>query len=319
MKIQGSGKPLKGSKSPGIGYLYVGLIMFLTIAIATSLSGGFVPVDPNSPGGPPTLEPYFNREDYPVQHIVDPTQGYTQSQQKLQLETFNVDNCGKNLVLLFVIDTSGSMAWQNKINHEKAALRYFTSNMGGRSVIGIDTFGGGKGDVHTRIPLNYYKANKTQVTQVINELTPNGGTPTKDAIELAYNQLQKAINSNQFPDLKYSMILMTDGVPEIMPPRTCEAQTAPDPGSTLPRCFAQEEDPVIPHNLGTDIQKLGVDLYAINVYSPSWASDQYMFPFLTTMLQKLVSPPINTHLYTSINGSNLQDVLRQINQNICKN
>lgn len=58
-RIRITGRPLRGARSPGVGYLFVLLAMFFIIAAGTLLSGGMIPVDPNGPGGPPTLEPYF--------------------------------------------------------------------------------------------------------------------------------------------------------------------------------------------------------------------------------------------------------------------
>jgi hypothetical protein len=303
---------------PSTSSLSIVFIMGLVIIGAFVASGSLVPVDPNGPGGPPTLAPYYNPADYPVQNIITPTGGFPTGKQNLQLETFGVDNCGTNSVMLFVIDTSGSMSYDDKIGHEKQALTYFTSNMGGLSAIGIDTFGGNPGDVTTQIPLSYYKDVKTQVPQVINGLTANGGTPTRDAMELAYNQLNQSISEEQYPNYQYNLILITDGVPEQLPPRTCEEQTYDPRDAPLPRCFAEQEDPTIPTDISAEIRTLGVDVYAINVYSPSWPSDAYMFPYLSVMLEKVASEPSSTHYFVSVDGNNLSDVLQSINQSICE-
>lgn len=315
-KVTGSRPP--PSKRPSTSSLSIVFIMGLVVVGAFVASGSLTPVDPNGPGGPPTLAPYYNPADYPAQHIVTPTGGFAAGKQNLQLQTFGVDNCGQNSVMLFLIDTSGSMSYDDKIGHEKAALSYFTSNMGGLSAIGIDTFGGGPGDVVTKLPLSYYKDVKTQVSQVINGLTANGGTPTRDAMALAYNQLDSATNEEEYPNYQYNLILITDGVPEQLPPRTCEVQT-PDPlDAPLERCFAVEQDPTIPTDISAEIRSLGVDIYTINVYSPSYASDAFMYPYLTTLLEKIASEPTSTHYYVSVDGNNLSSVLQNINQSICQ-
>src|SRR5258707_1286221 len=116
-RIRGSGKPLKGAKSPGIGYIYVLVLLFVAIAVGTVLSGGFVPVDPNGPGGPPSLPPYFNASDYGRQKIVMPPGALTPDPRgNLQLKTFFVKTCGLNTAVDFLIDTSGSMSQDGKIN-----------------------------------------------------------------------------------------------------------------------------------------------------------------------------------------------------------
>jgi len=121
----------KGSRPPptsrpSTSSLSVLFVMAFVIAGAFVASGNVTPVDPNGPGGPPSLPPYYNSADYPVQHIVTPTGGYANSKQNLQLQTFNVDNCGNNSVILFVTDVSGSMQFFNKMNNEKKAMSYFT-------------------------------------------------------------------------------------------------------------------------------------------------------------------------------------------------
>lgn len=302
-------------KRPSTSSLSILFVMGLVIVSAFIASGNWVPVDPNGPGGPPTLQPYYNPADYPVQHIITPTGGYTTGKQNLQLQTFNVDNCGENSAILFVIDTSGSMSYVNKMGNTKKALQYFVKNMGGKSVIGIDTF---SKDVKVQIQLNYYKDVKNQVNQVISSLQPDGWTVTRDALQTAYTQLKQAINEEDYPGYTYSVILMTDGVPEIPnPPRTCEV-TVPDPNlASGIRCFAKEEDPRYPVNIPSEIKNLGVEFYAINVYSPSYPSDRMLFPYLDTLLRQIVSPPTNTHYFVSTNASNLNQILQNINSSIC--
>ena len=103
-------------------------------------SGNWVPVDPNGPGGPPTLEPYYNPQiilysisllQRVVIHVAKKIFSYKHSM------SITVE---KTLLSFYVIDTSGSMSYANKMGNTKNALKYFTSNMGGLSAIGIDTF-----------------------------------------------------------------------------------------------------------------------------------------------------------------------------------
>lgn len=306
------------SSRPSTSSLSILFVMGLVVVSAFVASGNVTPVDPNGPGGPPTLPPYYNPADYPVQHIITPTGGYSNGKKNLQLETFDVDNCGTNFAMLFVVDTSGSMSFEDKMGHEKQALNYFTSNMGGLSAIGIDSFGGEPGDIKTQVPISYYKDVKQEVSEKINGLTPHGGTPTKDVMELAYEQIQQSISNDDFPGYKYNLVLLTDGVPEKLPPRTCYVETYDPIDAPLPRCFAEDEDPTVPDNIPQEIKNLGVDVYAINVYSPNWGSDAFMYPYLTKLLSGVVSAPTSTHYYVSINGSNLSDVLQTIDQNICE-
>jgi hypothetical protein len=135
---------------------------------------------------------------------------------------------------------------------------------------------------------------------------------------LAYNQLDQAITEEAYPNYQYNLILLTDGVPEQLPPRTCEVQTYDPLDAPLPRCFAVQQDPTIPTDISAEIRSLGVDIYTINVYSPSYASDAFMYPYLTTLLEKIASEPTSTHYYVSVDGNNLTSVLASINKSICQ-
>ncbi|HWY79059.1 MAG TPA: VWA domain-containing protein [Candidatus Sulfotelmatobacter sp.] len=303
------------SQRPSTSSLSIFFIMGLLVVAAFIASGNLVPVDPNGPGGPPTLEPYYNSADYPVQHIITPTGTQVGTQKNLQLKTFNVDNCGQNSVLLFVIDTSGSMAFAGKMPNTKNALHYFVNNIGGKSVIGIDTF---SKEAKTEQMFNYYNDTKQQVNHIIDGLKPEGWTVTKHAMQMAYDQLKQSITNEDYPGYAYNLILMTDGVPET--PNNggnCEAKV-PDPNLASGfRCFAREEDPRIPVNIPDEIKQLGVDIYTINVYSPSYPSDKLLFPTLEQFLKEVASPPLNTHYFVSVNASNLSTILHDINNNIC--
>ena len=304
-------------RRPATSAISILFIMALVVTAAFVASGNAVPVDPNGPGGPPTLEPYYNTADYPVQHIITPTGGLD-AKKNLQLKTFQVDNCGQNSAMLFLIDTSGSMQFAGKMNNTKKALQYFINNMGGKSVIGIDTF---SKDVKEEVPLSYYKDVKPQVAEVINSFKPDGWTRTKDAMEMAYEQLRGILEDDVYPGYKYNLILMTDGVPEIPnEPRTCYV-TVPDPNvASGQRCFAQEQDPTVPVNLPLNIKNLGVDIYVINVYSPSYPSDAALFPYLNDLLKnKVASTPTDTHYFVSTNASNLSAILNNVVNSICYN
>jgi hypothetical protein len=315
-------KEYKGSRPPpqnrpSTSSISILFVMLLVLVGAFVASGNLTPVDPNGPGGPPTLQPYYNPNDYPQQRIVTPTGGFPGNKKNLQLETFTVDNCGRNTVIYFVIDKSGSMSYANKIGNTKKALQYFVNNMGGLSAIGLETF---SKDVVVDVPLNYYRDVKPQVNKVISGLKADGWTRTKDALQVAYDNLKTSIDNEDYPGYAYNLVLMTDGVPEVPPsqPRTCLAQTSDPNDAPALRCFAQEEDPTVPVNLPDKIRQLGVDIYTINLYSPSWASDAYMFPYLQHLLRdQVASSPTSSHYFVSINAANLGDILRNIDNNIC--
>ena len=319
-KSIGSLKPIKGGKSPGIGYLYVLFIMGISIMVGMLMSGGFIPVDPNGPGGPPTLEPYFDSRDYGQQNIILPTGPDAGAQQNLQLKTFSVNTCGQRSAIYFVIDVSGSMGEDGKMNKAKEALRQFTNNLGGKAVIGITTF---SAEVKDNVKLNHYKAVKQEVTKTIDGLEPDRWTSTRDAFQRAKMNLVDAITQNKFPDYKYSVILLTDGVPEVPERNGAERKCLTPPGNTIPdlprqpyRCFALEQDPRVPSNLAADIKTLGVDIYSIGIFSNK-GSDVPMKPYLETLLRDVASTPTDKHYYSSIAGNNLQTIFENIINTVC--
>jgi|SRR5579885_1884039 len=313
-RIQGSGKPLKGAKSPGIGYLYVLVLMFVLIAAGMMLSGGFVPVDPNGPDGPPSLPPYFNASDYGNQKIILPSTVLTPgSQQDLQLKTFKVNVCGQYTGIDLLLDTSGSMTDYGKIDKEKQGLTEFVKQLAGNSVIGIQTF---SSEVDDKVPLDYYKNNKSDVQNTIDNLNPNGATRTRDGMQQAEQDLADVINQNKFPGYHYALILITDGVPEILPPRTCEWHVADPLWGPAGRCFAQEQDPRVPTDVSQQIKNLGIQIYTIGIESPE-SSDVYMKPHLEDLLRQIASTPTSTHFYTTFNANNITQVLDSVTNSIC--
>jgi hypothetical protein len=323
MQTRGSGKPLKGSKSPGIGYLYITLIMFMAVAAGTLLSGGFIPVDPNGPGGPPTLPPYFGQDgDADPQQLILPTGLLTPNpKDNLQLKTFTVNTCNQTSAIDILIDTSGSMTDDNKIGKLKEALRGFTSHLKGSSAIAMQTFSADAKDV---VKWDLYKNNKQQVQAAINGLNADGWTSMRDGFQLAKERLFEAKSKNKFPGYNYYLLVISDGVPEIPPdrPRTCYVQV-PDPlEAPALRCFAKEQDPTVPTNLPSDIKNYKIPIYAIGLYSNN-SSDLQLEPYLIHLLRDQIASQPSSNFYFEYNSGNtsenLKKIFNSIVTNICSN
>jgi hypothetical protein len=308
-----SGRPTNGSISPGIGYLYVLVAMFLIIGAGTLLSGGFVPVDPNGPGGPPTLPPYFNSADYGVQKKIFPSNADRPADKNLQLKTFKVNTCGQKTAIDFLIDTSGSMKLDGKIGKEKDALKALTKQLTNKSVIGMHTF---SKNAREEVPISFYGDVKDQVAQKIEGLEPDRETRTRDGFSLVKQKLTEVISANKYPGYSYNLVLLTDGVPEIPPeqPRTCYFE-AFDPTYNGNRCFAKEQDPRIPTNLPADIKGMGVTIYSVGIFSQT-STDKQFYPYLSSLLKEIATSP--DHYYESIEGGNLDKILNEVLNNICE-
>lgn len=316
MKFEGDKKPIKGSKTQGAGYFYVLLIIGLAVFAGTMFSGGFIPINPNGPGGPPTLPPYFNiNGDQEEQRIIYPPGALTPDPKgNLQLKTFNVNVCAQKTAIDILIDTSGSMADDNKLGKLKEALVTLTKNLYGTSAISIQTF---SWVVTEEVPWGLYKNNKTKVQSTIANLDADGWTLMKDGFTLARQNLSEAITQNKFPGYNYSLLLISDGVPEIPPdePRTCyievnDLRTAPSL-----RCFAKEQDPRVPTNIPQTIRNMGVPIYVIGLYSNN-TSDKQLQTWLEPLLKDdIASKPTSTYYY-AYNSNDSAQKLKAIFDNI---
>jgi hypothetical protein len=298
-------KTARRPKGSGAGSLYVIVILILLFIGAVMFTGGLAPSITNPTSGllPPSTTPG-------EQEIVFPSDATPQN--TLQMRSFSVSTCQQKTAVDFVIDVSGSMGFDNKIGKERDALTAFTNQLATNSVIGIQTF---STNVQEKIPISYYKDVKTQVQGTINGLQAGGWTSTRDAMNLAKQKLSDAITQNKFPGYQYSLILLTDGVPETQNPKQCEVRV-PDPQQGGTRCFAADQDPRIPTDLSADVKNLGVQIYSIGIYSTQ-TSDQALQPYLQALLQDVASKPLETHFYTTINADNLKQILNGLVQKLC--
>jgi hypothetical protein len=318
-RIRITGRPLRGSRSPGVGYVYILLSIFFIIAAGTLLSGGMIPVDPVGSKGPPTLAPYFNvGGEFDEQEIIFPSKG-PDAKENLQLKTFKVNVCGQTTAIDFLVDTSASMEDDNKMEKLKAALRSFVGKLSNSSVIAIHTF---SAITEEHVPFDYYKNNKQQVLATIEGLGPEGWTSTRDGFQLAKQTISNAVTKKRFPGYTYNLVLLTDGVPEIPqypdePPRQCEAEVpdALEPGGI--RCFSTDQDPRIPTNLAQDIKNLGATIFSVGIYSQT-SSDNQMKPYLEALLKDVASAPSSEYYFSSIEGDNLNTILKSIISTTCQ-
>ncbi len=105
--------------------------------------------------------------------------------------------------LVFLVDTSGSMTSENKLPLLKKTLRLLTEQMRPQDKITIVTY---SGHVELALPATSGKE-KDKIMSVIDKLNANGATAGGKAIEIAYEQAQKAYIKNGINRI----MLATDG------------------------------------------------------------------------------------------------------------
>lgn len=286
------------------GSLFVVIILVLLVIGGAIFSGGIFPTPTGSPTGAPPQDATEQQE------IVYPTG--SDARNTLQLQTFTVNTCRQKTAVDFVIDVSGSMQFDGKIGKEKDALTAFTNQLAENAVLGMETF---SNTALQNVPISYYRDVKSQAQSTINNLQAGGWTHTRDAFALANQQLSAAISQNKFPGYQYSMILLTDGVPEVPNPTQCEVVVKDSQQGN--RCFAADQDPRIPTDISASIKNLGVQIYSIAITSTK-TSDVALQPYLEKMLTDVASQPTSTHFYTSLNADNLKVILTNIIQKICE-
>lgn len=293
-------------------------ILFIVAIMATLMSFGFLLV-----GGsfPTTPEPTINAPGNLGKQEIVFNQNTDPGKKNLQLQTFTVKNtCEDKIAVDFLLDVSGSMANNNKIGKEKAALRAFTNRMTDSSVIGMQIFSK-PSIVREVVPISLYKDVKSQVQNAITALPADGATSTRSGFALAYQKLSEVINQNKFPGYKYSLVFISDGIPEaegLIPNQANCIVTAPYTDSrtnkTTTRCFARIQDPRTPTNIPQEIENLAVDIYSIAITD---SIDQPMKAELLQLLKDVATDPDSEYFHESVDGNDLTAVLDSVLKSIC--
>lgn len=164
---------------------------------------------------------------------VDPTQPQT----SLQLPNAAVVDVVRNVWwytkrhtnVYLVVDVSGSMKGE-KIQNAQVALRTFVDQMqGDLEQVGLIEF---SSDVQETVPLEELQNNRTRLLNTIEALEEGGDTALLDAIDLAYELLQRQADAERIN----AIVVMTDGL---------ENHSAIGLAELLRKLEAQEGVPVV--------------------------------------------------------------------------
>ncbi|MBI4084511.1 MAG: VWA domain-containing protein [Candidatus Levybacteria bacterium] len=146
--------------------------------------------------------------------------------ERLQFEIGNVDKKGKNkkpaiqlrvakikcpkkIGASFIVDTSGSMKQNKRMDAVKTALSEFASDMPSDGLINLYVY---NDSIVEAVSLAPYEDTKEEFAEAVAQLTPRSETRTRDALSFARQQLN--IRRQQYPEHEMSVILISDGIPE---------------------------------------------------------------------------------------------------------
>jgi Ca-activated chloride channel family protein len=162
------------------------------------MAEGFRPVNPNVQLGFPfvvengvTLEGPKTVLDVPSADVIIAIQ-----------ESWTVVKKQADIIVL--IDTSGSMADEDKIGQAKAAALRFLDEMDTNNRVGLVTF---SDSVQTRVPLDNLETVQNDLRQTINNLRADGGTALYDAL----TQVVETLNQQTDSDRIRAVVLLSDG------------------------------------------------------------------------------------------------------------
>lgn len=113
----------------------------------------------------------------------------------------------KDVSLTFVIDVSGSMDMENRLELVKDSLALLVSQLGARDKVSIVVYGS---EAHTILEPTPGDRKET-ITNAINALHPEGSTNTADGIRMGYKMALQGFNSNGIN----RVILCSDGVANV--------------------------------------------------------------------------------------------------------
>lgn len=111
----------------------------------------------------------------------------------------------KQADVVLLIDVSGSMGNQDKIDQAREAALAFLNNMEPTNRVGLTIF---SDDIEVRVPLGNFEATRNQLESHIKSLRANGGTELFDAVQFAATELANDTSSD---NRIRAIVLLSDG------------------------------------------------------------------------------------------------------------
>lgn len=137
------------------------------------------------------------------------------------------------VALTFVIDVSGSMREQNRLELVKDALRLLVTQLDARDSVAIVTF---TNDARLVLPMTSAR-NRLAIEQALQPLSPQSGTNTEAGLRLGYEQAHAHLD----PNAQNRVVLLTDGVANV---------GVTDPAAMTERVAAQRKAGIYLNTIG---------------------------------------------------------------------
>jgi Ca-activated chloride channel family protein len=106
--------------------------------------------------------------------------------------------------VLLVVDTSGSMAEERRLERAKGGLRSFFRNVGRQDSVGLTIF---SDRITPLIPVGPYESNAPKLRQTVQNLIADGGTAVYDATIEGF----RSVRSGAAPGRINAVVVLTDG------------------------------------------------------------------------------------------------------------
>ena len=180
----------------GIISYYVVLLFGVIVVGSITMANGIFPAFPKNP---------LERLQFEIGKVDNKGKN---KQPALQLRAAKV-KCPKKIGASFIVDTSGSMKQNKRMDAVKSALSEFASDMPNDGLMSLYTY---SDSVIEAVSLAPYGNAKEEFAEAVAKLTPRSETRTRDALSFARQQLN--LRRQQYPDYDMSVILISDGIPE---------------------------------------------------------------------------------------------------------
>lgn len=227
--------------------------------------------------------------------------------------------CENNGAIAFLVDVSESMAdvhqestaQVDKMTQVKNVLKSFVSRLPASTLVGLYTFSSPNfGEPKERVGFAEFGQVRGQLTGAIDGLQPQGATYMRDG--LSFVQQKISIARDQYPGKQFSLIFISDGVPELI---ECKPENMPNNECAQgdgARNYDFTQDPTVDGDISQQIRQSGTHIYSIAMYN----NDDLE---ITGRIQQILRTVATPGSYKpSIEGNQLQSIFDEINTSVCK-